>query len=163
MRQYVQTPIGVLEIHADQRKLRAITLSQTVGEEMANPITQKVAQQLREYFEKKRTDFEVFFMAPGTPFQFAVWAKMNEIPYGKVATYGQLAAAIGQPNAVRAVANAVGQNPLLILQPCHRVVAADGLGGFSAGLEVKRTLLRLEGVEISENKAFMEKFLFTFP
>ncbi len=162
MKQYVHTPIGVLEIHADQRKLRAVTLSDAAGEDMANPITEKAAKQLQEYFEKKRTEFQVFFMAQGTPFQIEVWSKMNEIPYGKVVTYGQLAAAVGRPNAVRAVANAVGQNPLLILQPCHRVVAADGPGGFSAGLEAKRKLLALEGVEISENKAFMEKFLFTF-
>lgn len=162
MNQYLNTPIGTLEIHADQRKLRAISLVAQVVEAMENPITQKVAQQLQEYFAKERTAFDIFFMANGTPFEIEVWSKMMEIPYGKVATYGQLAAAIGQPTAARAVANAVGKNPLLILQPCHRVVAADGLGGFSAGLEAKRKLLALEGVEISENSAFSEKFLFTF-
>ncbi|MBE6928250.1 MAG: methylated-DNA--[protein]-cysteine S-methyltransferase [Ruminococcaceae bacterium] len=162
MRQYLHTPIGVLEIHADQRKLRGIRLAAEQTEEMPNPITEKAAQQLLEYFDSARREFQIFAMPQGTPFQHAVWSKMSEIPYGKVTTYGQLAEAIGQPTAVRAVANAVGQNPLLILQPCHRVVACDGLGGFSAGMEAKRALLRLEGVEISENQAFSEKFLFTF-
>ncbi len=162
MRQYIATPVGFLEIHADQRKLRSISLADDIGEDMPNPMTQKVVLQLAEYFEKKRTEFNIFFLPQGTPFQIAVWSKMAEIPYGKVVTYGQLAAAIGQPTAVRAVANAVGQNPLLIVLPCHRVVACDGLGGFSAGLEMKRELLRLEGVEISENNAFSEKFFFTF-
>ncbi len=163
MKQYIQTPIGILRIGSDQRKLRGIRLVEEAEEDLANPVTEKAALQLQEYFEKKRTEFSIFFMTHGTPFQKAVWHKMNEIPYGKVVTYGQLAAAIGQPTAVRAVANAVGQNPVLILQPCHRVVAADGLGGFSAGLEAKRKLLRLEGVEISEKTAFSEKYFFTFP
>ena len=162
MKQYLHTPIGVLELHADQRKLRAISLAPQAQEDMPSPITQQVSAQIEEYFAKKRTEFQVFCLANGTPFQQAVWSKMAQIPYGKVATYGALAAAIGQPTAVRAVANAVGQNPFLILWPCHRVVASNGLGGFSAGLDAKRTLLMLEGVEISENTAFSEKFLFTF-
>ena len=162
MRQYLHTPIGVLELHADQRKLRAISLAPQAQEDMPSPITQQVSAQIEEYFAKKRTEFQVFCLANGTPFQHAVWSKMAQIPYGKVATYGALAAAIGQPTAVRAVANAVGQNPFLILWPCHRVVASNGLGGFSAGLDAKRALLMLEGVEISENTAFSEKFLFTF-
>ncbi len=162
MRQFVRTPIGILRIDADQRKLRGVSLVSEFGENMPSPQTQAAAQQIEEYFSKNREDFQLFFLANGTPFQIAVWSKMREIPYGKVTTYGALAAAIGQPAAVRAVANAVGDNPFLILQPCHRVVASDGLGGFSAGLDAKRALLRLEGVEISENRPFSEKFLFTF-
>lgn len=162
MHQYYKSPVGILRIDADQRKLRGISLAEEIGQDMPSPVTEQTIVQLQEYFEKKRTQFQVFYMPQGTPFQIEVWSKMNEIPYGKVVTYGQLAAAVGQPNAVRAVANAVGQNPILLLQPCHRVVACDGLGGFSAGLEMKRELLRLEGVEISENKAFSEKFFFTF-
>ena len=162
MRQFVHTPIGVLRIDADQRKLLGVSLVSDAEENMPSPQTRAAAQQIAEYFSKKREEFQLFFLANGTPFQIAVWSKMCEIPYGKVTTYGALAAAIGQPTAVRAVANAVGDNPFLILQPCHRVVAADGLGGFSAGLDAKRALLRLEGVEISENRPFSEKFLFTF-
>ena len=162
MKQYLKTPIGILELDADQRKLRGISLVQEAQEDLPSPVTQQVALQIEEYFAKKRTEFNLFCLANGTPFQQAVWSKMAQIPYGKVVTYGQLAKAVGQPTAVRAVANAVGENPFLVIWPCHRVVAANGLGGFSAGVDAKRALLTLEGVEISENTAFSEKFLFTF-
>ena len=162
-RAYLESPIGLLEIVADQRKLRELRLVQEKSEGLPNPITHGAVEQLREYFAKKREDFSLMAIPSGTPFQHQVWDAMSQIPYGKVVTYGQLAAAIGQPTACRAVANAVRENPLLILQPCHRVVAADGLGGFSAGLPAKRKLLELEGVEIPEKGRFLEKFFFTFP
>jgi len=83
---------------------------------------------------------------PGTPFQHLVWEALTRIPWGETWSYGQLAAAIGRPRAVRAVAGAVGANPIAVVRPCHRVVGADGsLTGFSAGLDAKRTLLSLEG------------------
>jgi methylated-DNA-[protein]-cysteine S-methyltransferase len=160
---YYESPIGLLEIRADQRKLRGVTLVTEAGEAAPNEITQRAIDQLSEYFDGKRTDFSLFFIPMGTEFQREVWMKLAEIPYGKVVTYGQLAAAIGQPTACWAVAQAVGQNPFLILLPCHRVVAADGLGGFSAGTEAKRKLLAVEGVEFSEKKPIPEKFFFTFP
>ena len=159
---YYNSPIGILEIRADQRKLRGISLVSEAGEAAPNEVTDKVIQQLSEYFDGKRQDFSLFFIPMGTDFQREVWMKLAEIPYGKVVTYGQLAAAIGQPTACRAVAQAVGQNPFLILLPCHRVVAADGLGGFSAGTDVKRKLLTVEGVEFSEKMPISEKFFFTF-
>ena len=98
----------------------------------------------------------------GTAFQQAVWTALRRIPYGKVTTYGALAAAIGRPTACRAVANAVGKNPVLILLPCHRVVASGGIGGFTGGLHLKRRLLSVESIEIAEKTPFSEKFLFTF-
>lgn len=162
--QYLQTPVGILRITADQRKLRGISFCERPGEdERPNTLTQQAAVQIEEYFSGKRKSFTVPAMPHGTPFQLAVWSALTRIPYGKVVTYGQLAAAIGQPKAVRAAANAVGENPFLILFPCHRVVASNGLGGFSAGLSVKRRLLALEGVEIAEKSAFSENFFFTFP
>ena len=69
---------------------------------------------------------------------------MRKVPYGQTITYGELARRIGRPTAARAVAQAVGRNPLLILQPCHRIVAANGIGGFSCGVEAKKILLDLE-------------------
>lgn len=85
-------------------------------------------------------------LAPkGTAFQKAVWAEMNKIPYGKVRTYGQLAAALGKPKAARAVGGACHCNPIAIIQPCHRVVGANGsLTGYAYGLEIKEYLLELE-------------------
>ena len=85
-------------------------------------------------------------LAPkGTAFQKAVWAEMNKIPYGEVRTYGQLAAALGKPKAARAVGGACHCNPIAIIQPCHRVVGANGsLTGYAYGLEVKEYLLEME-------------------
>ncbi len=163
MLQYYASPIGLLKITADQRKLRGIApASERTEGECPNFVTEQAVTQLQEYFEGKRTEFDLFFLYNGTDFQRQVWAKLSEIPYGKVVTYGQLACAIGQPTAARAVANAVGQNPYLILLPCHRVVGADNLGGFTPGIEIKKQLLTLEGVNFSEFAGISPKFLFTF-
>lgn len=163
MIQYYNSPIGLLQISADQRKLRGVALvDDRTEEERPNFITEQAKAQLEEYFAGKRTEFSLFFLYNGTDFQRQVWNKLSEIPYGKVVTYGQLAAAIGQPTACRAVANAVGQNPYLILLPCHRVIASDGIGGFSAGVEAKKHLLTLEGINFSDSAGISPKFLFTF-
>lgn len=161
--QFVCSPIGVLRLTAQNGKLCEITLTDKVGENDPDPSAELAAEQLMEYFSGKRKEFTVALAPRGTPFQRAVWEKLAAVPFGKVVTYGELAAAIGRPTACRAVAGAVGKNPLLIVLPCHRVVAANGLGGFSAGLSVKRALLRHEQVKISEKTAFSEKFFFTFP
>ncbi len=85
----------------------------------------------------------------GTPFQQAVWAALSTIPYGAVITYGDLARRIGRPEAVRAVARAVGDNPVPIVVPCHRVIGANGtLTGYRGGLALKQQLLEGEGVAI---------------
>jgi O-6-methylguanine DNA methyltransferase len=111
-----------------------------------HPATFKQAfEQLNAYFNKQLKRFSMPFELKGTAFQRAVWQAMNQIPYGSTQSYAELAIAIQQPTAYRAVAQAVGQNPLLILQPCHRVVGKNGhLTGFSAGLPMKEYLLMLE-------------------
>ena len=84
----------------------------------------------------------------GTDFQRSVWAALRAIPHGQTRTYGQLAAAIGRPKAVRAAGLANGQNPVAVIVPCHRVIGANGtLTGYAGGLERKRWLLRHEGVD----------------
>lgn len=160
---YLQSPVGILRLTADGGSLREIALTDEMGQDAPDPATDLAAEQLMEYFSGKRKEFTLKLSLRGTPFQRAVWQKLAEIPFGSVVTYGDLARSVGRPSAVRAAANAVGKNPLLIVLPCHRVVAANGLGGFTGGLSVKRTLLRLERVEISEKSAFSEKFFFTFP
>ena len=161
--QFFQSPIGVLRLIADGQALHSIMLLEKAQESLPNPLTKQAVSELEEYFSGKRESFDIAIQPHGTPFQLSVWSALSQVPYGKVVTYGQLAAAIGKPTACRAVANAVGKNPLLILLPCHRVVASNGLGGFSAGLSAKRRLLTLEGVEIAEKSAFSEKYFFTFP
>ena len=105
-----------------------------------------LALELGEYFAGRLRSFTHPLELEGTDFQRAVWAALLEIPFGEVTSYGALAARLGKPGASRAVGAANGANPVPILVPCHRVIAADGgLGGFSAGLHNKRALLELEG------------------
>jgi methylated-DNA-[protein]-cysteine S-methyltransferase len=107
------------------------------------------ANQLSEYFAGKRRSFDLELAPVGTDFQLRVWNALRAIPYGTVRNYGDIARAIGQPGAARAVGQANGGNPLPIVIPCHRVIASDGsIGGFSAGLRLKHRLLALEGAEL---------------
>ena len=104
-----------------------------------------VRDQLGEYLTGARTRFEVELDPGGTEFQRRVWAALRAIPYGRTASYSELAARIGQPTASRAVGTANARNPVSIIVPCHRVVAADGtLGGYAWGLARKAWLLDLE-------------------
>ncbi|MET9490271.1 methylated-DNA--[protein]-cysteine S-methyltransferase [Nocardia sp. NPDC006630] len=104
--------------------------------------------QLRAYFAGVETRFDIEFTSSGTDFQQRAWRALEEIPYGVTATYGEITARIGAPRErTRAVAAAIGANPLLVVRPCHRVIAAGGaLTGYSGGLERKQRLLELEQV-----------------
>ena len=105
----------------------------------------EVRTQLDEYFAGRRGTFDVPLALEGTPFQQRVWAALCEIPYGHTLSYGELAARVGTPGGSRAVGRANGRNPVWIIVPCHRVIAADGtIGGYGGGPERKRTLLDLE-------------------
>lgn len=98
--------------------------------------------QLRSYFAGELQVFDMPLALEGTPFQRAVWAALRKIPYGKTISYAELARRVGKPGAARAVGSANGRNPVGIIVPCHRVIAADGtLGGYGGGLERKRWLL----------------------
>lgn len=102
-------------------------------------------RQLDEYFEGQRHAFELELDLDGTPFQRAVWEELLELPYGETVSYGELAARLGRPERVRAVAGAIARTPVPIVVPCHRVVAANGaLTGYLGGLERKAALLSLE-------------------
>jgi methylated-DNA-[protein]-cysteine S-methyltransferase len=90
-----------------------------------------------------------FDLAGRPPFFERAWEALYEIPFGEVRTYGQIAAAAGSPDAVRAAGQACGANPIVLFIPCHRVVAANGPGGFGAGLEWKRRLLEFEGRQLA--------------
>ncbi|QDV29808.1 Bifunctional transcriptional activator/DNA repair enzyme Ada [Planctopirus ephydatiae] len=102
-------------------------------------------QQILDYLAGKLQDWSLSLDVQGTPFQQEVWEALRQIPYGETRTYAQLATSIGKPAAVRAVANACGANPLVIVIPCHRVIGSDGqLTGFRWGIERKAALLKLE-------------------
>jgi methylated-DNA-[protein]-cysteine S-methyltransferase len=101
--------------------------------------------QLQEYFAGQRTRFELPISMVGTPFQRRVWDALKTVPYGETRSYAQVAKAIGNPAAMRAVGLANGKNPISIIVPCHRVIGSDGsLTGYGGGLERKRFLLDLE-------------------
>ena len=107
-----------------------------------------MASELVEYFTGSRTQFDIEAAPNGTTFQLAVWKQLLKIPYGETRSYGQVAAALGQPGAARAVGMANHRNPVPIVIPCHRVVAAGGgLGGYGGGVELKRRLLQLEAMQ----------------
>lgn len=115
------------------------------GDLGSDAVLEQAARELGEYFAGARRDFEVRVGAPGTPFQQAVWAELRRVPYGTTTTYGELAARLGAPGAVRAVGSANGRNPVAVLVPCHRVIGSDGnLRGYAGGVERKTALLALE-------------------
>ena len=101
--------------------------------------------QLDEYFQGKRTTFSLPFKLTGTPFQLAVWKKLQNIPYGQTTSYKEIAQKINKPKAYRAVGMANNKNPLPIIIPCHRVIGSNGkLIGYAGGLKLKNYLLELE-------------------
>ena len=116
-------------------------------EEGASPRLRGARKQLTEYLAGRRTSFTLpLDLSAGTAFQRRVWRALQNISYGYLHSYQELAALVGGPQYARAVGNAVGANPLPIVIPCHRIVSQDGsLGGFSCGLPAKRRLLALEG------------------
>lgn len=120
-----------------------------------NQVLADTARELEAYFAGQITSFSIPLETSGTPFQELVWAELLKIPCGKTVSYAHLAAAIGKPSAVRAVANANGHNRLAILIPCHRVIGKDGtLTGYGGGLWRKRRLLDLESNQLSLGPGF---------
>lgn len=111
-----------------------------------SPLADEAARQIAEYFLGKRKKFDIpLSFDKDTPFRRKVYSNLLKIPYGKTATYKDLAVMTGNPNASRAVGGALNKNPLLILVPCHRIVGSDGnLTGFAGGVDKKRFLLELE-------------------
>ena len=107
-----------------------------------------LARQLGDFAAGRRVRFTVPLAPEGTPFQKRVWVELRRLPRGATVTYAGLALRAGRPGAARAAGSACGANPIAILTPCHRAVAAGGPGGFGAGLAWKRRLLRLEGREL---------------
>lgn len=108
-------------------------------------MTDAVFHQITEYLNGQRREFDFPYLLQGTEFQRKVWRALCAIPYGETRTYGEIAAAVGNPKACRAVGMANHQNPILIAVPCHRVIGANGkMVGYGSGLDMKEALLQLE-------------------
>ena len=149
----MQSSIGAIFLIASDKGLQGVFLKQQTiqmtkslkNKTPATCILADTTKQLEEYFAGKRNDFDLPFDIEGTVFQTQVWKALSKIPYGKTVSYSDIAKKINNPKAVRAVGSANGKNPLCIIVPCHRVIAADGtLGGYSGGLDIKTKLLELE-------------------
>ncbi len=141
----VATPLLSLAVTVSGDAVTGIRLGATASRLPITALERGVAEQLAEYLAGTRTAFTVPTAPVGTPFQQAVWKQLLTIPYGRTQTYGEVAAAVGNRGAARAVGMANHRNPIPIIIPCHRVVAAGGkLGGYGGGLQLKRRLLRIE-------------------
>lgn len=161
----IDSPIGPLGLYGTNEGLMAIVfprhsrlaveawLDRVVGraiivdDEQAHEDT---IGQLEEYFGGKRRDFQLELDVRGTAFQQRVWEAVRAVPYGQTRSYRDMAAAVGKPNAVRAVGAANGANPLPLVIPCHRIIGSNGtLHGYGGGLDVKAKLLELEGCSVA--------------
>jgi methylated-DNA-[protein]-cysteine S-methyltransferase len=141
-----ETVLGSVTFVEEDGALLAISTHRTFeGIEQETPLIKEAYRQLSEYLKGERKGFDLSLLIKGTTFQQQVWKALLEIPYGETRSYKQIAVAIGNPKAVRAVGMANNRNPLLIVVPCHRVIGANGkLVGYGAGIEKKEFLLRLE-------------------
>lgn len=139
-------PFGQLKIGYEGNAVTLLTRTDDpVSKTGRTALTDLVFQQVTEYLEGQRRTFDFPYILHGTPFQEKVWRALCDIPYGETRTYGQIAAAVGNPKAGKAVGMANHYNPILIAVPCHRVIGANGkLTGYAAGLDMKEALLRLE-------------------
>ena len=158
----VDTPLGPLRCAATRKGLALVALP---GSDEKRPLARlakvhgapvaderhAAAKELRAYVAGNRHEFTVpVDLELATPFARRVLTKLQDVPFGGLTTYGELARGVGRPKGARAVGGAVGSNPVPVVVPCHRVVASNGLGGFGGGLPMKRWLLRLEGVDPDE-------------
>lgn len=144
----LKSPVGPLTVFADEAAIFALEFGQA-PKGVSSPLLDEAARQLNAYFTGRLDRFSVPVAPAGTDFQKRVWQLMLEIPFGRSRTYGEMSRIL--KSSARAVGGACGRNPVAIIIPCHRVLAAGGgIGGYSGGggADTKRILLRLEGLEI---------------
>jgi methylated-DNA-[protein]-cysteine S-methyltransferase len=154
----IASPLGPIMLGATAAGLTHVQFGRTTpiprvranGDASAVRHLDAAERALEEYFAGERTSFADLVLTPsGTPFQMRVWKALRSIPFGRTATYGEIARKIRQPRSARAVGLANNRNPIAIIVPCHRVIGANGsLTGYAAGLNAKAWLLRHEGVEL---------------
>ena len=140
-----KTAIGNIFIAAEEEFITNISFKELNYDYKETALIRNTYNQICEYLEGKRTCFDVPINFRGTPFQKSVWNALRKIPYGATATYKDIAKSIGNPKAYRAVGLANNKNPIAIIIPCHRVIGSNGeLTGYAGGLEIKKSLLKIE-------------------
>jgi methylated-DNA-[protein]-cysteine S-methyltransferase len=152
---HFETPIGKLRAQiTEDGRLWELAFVNRRGKDDAHPAFARIRRQLEQYFEGKRTSFELELAERGTEFQRAVWSELAKIPAGSTISYAELARRVDREGAVRAVGAANGANPWCIVVPCHRVVGSSGdLTGYSGGIARKKALLELERAAAKPVKA----------
>jgi methylated-DNA-[protein]-cysteine S-methyltransferase len=150
---YQSRNVGWLELRTTPKGVSSISYAQSAPAKRTkatDPIMNQLVKELDGYFAGKLTSFSVPLDPPeATPFLRRVWEELVRIPYGETRSYGQIAQSVGNPGAARAVGSANHRNCIPILIPCHRVIKGDGtLGGYASGLDIKKTLLALEGAKL---------------
>ncbi|MBZ9686623.1 methylated-DNA--[protein]-cysteine S-methyltransferase [Clostridium estertheticum] len=143
---YYNSPIGILEIITSEDAVISAMFVEAIKESTGQPhILKQAIKQFDEYFKGTRSEFEIKCEVQGTEFQEKVWKSLEEIPYGVTLSYKELAIAIGNEKASRAVGKANSKNIISIIIPCHRVIGADkSLTGYAGGLDRKQWLLEHE-------------------
>jgi methylated-DNA-[protein]-cysteine S-methyltransferase len=144
---FLKTTNHLLKIESDDLAIKAVSFVKELEKpsNMQPKILEDAQEQLKEYFEGNRKEFNLKLQPEGTDFQKKVWALLYKIPFGKTWTYADMANKLGDPKVIRAAAAANGKNPVAIVIPCHRVIGTNGsLTGYAGGLENKRFLLDLE-------------------
>ncbi|WP_394264102.1 methylated-DNA--[protein]-cysteine S-methyltransferase, partial [Anaerococcus octavius] len=144
---YYKTKIGIIKLTYQEKiyKIELVKEVNSINEKTSQ--TDKVIKEINQYLSKYRKEFSIFDLVrlEGTRFQKEVWHELQNIPYGETRSYKEIAKNIGNENAVRAVASAIGKNPLMIIIPCHRVIGSDGkMHGYAYGINLKKYLLDLE-------------------
>lgn len=143
---FYECPFGYWKIGYKNGEIVFLKAVQSIDtENQPCPLTDAVNAQLCEYLDGRRKSFDFPYRFKGTQFQIKVWQALCEIPYGKTASYKDIAVKIGSPNACRAVGSANRRNPIWVAVPCHRVIAKSGkLSGYEGGTEMKKALLEIE-------------------
>ncbi|WP_026376168.1 methylated-DNA--[protein]-cysteine S-methyltransferase [Aestuariibacter salexigens] len=145
-RECIYSPLGNIAIRATNEFIQGIEFTDDpIHSDGGNSLTNFASQQLTDYFDGRLLCFDLPLAPQGTAFQKRVWQALQNIPFGHTASYRDIAVALQNPNAVRAVGAANGRNPIAIVIPCHRIIGADGsLTGYASGLARKKALLELE-------------------
>lgn len=157
----IKSPIGDLHLLGHDNALTDLIFDNSWSKQKSqfelagsNNVLEEAALQLKEYFQKKRTQFDLPLEFNGTDFQKKVWNALLKIPYGKTISYSEQAQKIKNPKAIRCVGTTNGKNPIAIIAPCHRVIGKNGsLTGFGGGLDMKKFLLELEGIKVESEKS----------
>ena len=148
----ISSTLGNIRLIEEEGSLTHLGFTDTKTSSLPeNKLLNMAINQLSEYFNGKRQDFDLPLNPSGTDFQQRVWEELLKIPYGTTVSYQEIANRLGDPKCIRAAARANGKNPIAIIIPCHRVIGSNGdLTGYAGGIQRKKDLLTLEGADVMQ-------------